>query len=95
MYDSPIYRKKMRNLVRLVKSLYPSMRRVPNPLPVYAGHTEESLIKNRELKESRRLDKTVLHYFAQTLEPEDTRRTVRDNNRENTNETTLKDSIKY
>ena len=74
-YDSPIYRKKIARMTRLAKSLYPSLSRVPAPLPRpnSKSYQNKANASNGEMKkrqedfdrvDSRRLDKSTVAFWA-------------------------------
>jgi hypothetical protein len=68
----------IRRLTRLVKSLYPTMRRIPNPLPrpntdaFRAGKTVDNKAAQErqaefERADSRRLDKSTIRFFCEVM----------------------------
>ena len=81
MYNSPVYRKKIKKMVERAKTFKlvqtgKVMGKLPNRLTLAKKNpTDNELAAFRKINEFR-LDKQTIHYFAQTLEASMDRRAI-------------------
>lgn len=68
IFNSPIYRKKIKKMVEMTKNVYGIHRKIPKgELPKLKETASSSAKSDRALKEAYRLKIDVLHYFAQPI----------------------------
>jgi hypothetical protein len=86
MYNSPIYRKKIKKMVEMAKTFKlvqtgKVMGKLPNRAVLKKNPTDTELEKFRKENQFK-LDKQTIHYFAQTLEAGSDRRVISGSNDE-------------
>lgn len=65
VFNSPIYRRKIKKMVEMTKNVYGIHRKIPKgELPKLKETASSSEKSDRALKEAYRLKIDVLHYFA-------------------------------
>lgn len=68
IYNSPVYRKKIKRMVEMVKTGYGIHSRLPRgPLPALKGTATSKEKEARAKRESHRLTLATVHYFALPL----------------------------
>ena len=86
MYNSPIYRRKIKKMVEMAKNIKyvqtgKIMGKLPNRAVLKKNPTDTELEKFRKENQFK-LDKQTIHYFAQTLEAGSDRRVISGGNNE-------------
>jgi hypothetical protein len=84
MYNSPIYRKKIKKMVERAKAFKLVQTgkvpgKLPNRLKLAKKNPTDTDLENFRKENQFRLDKQTIHYFAQTLEAGMDRRAISGN----------------
>lgn len=89
MYNSPVYRKKIKKMVEAAKTFKlvqtgKVMGKLPNRAKLNKKNPTETDLEKFRKDNQYKLDKQTIHYFAQTLEVGLDRRAISGGNDENT-----------
>ncbi|NBW33692.1 MAG: hypothetical protein EBR30_01400 [Cytophagia bacterium] len=86
MYNSPIYRRKIKKMVEMAKNIkYVQTGKIMGKLPnraVLKKNPSEKELETFRKENQFKLDKQTIHYFAQTLESGSERRVISGGNNE-------------
>lgn len=84
MYNSPVYRKKIKKMVELAKNVKSYQRgaimsKIPQRVKLVKKNPTETELDKFRKENQYRLDKDTIHYFAQTIELGSDRRAISGN----------------
>jgi len=78
MYGSPMYRKKIKRMTEFAKAFHGILNgKVPHRAKLSKSNPSDKDLQDFNKKNTTRLDKECLHYFAQPNDPGQDRRTAR------------------